>query len=49
MEFRNLRIIQSVKNYVNNLSGMIEEVKHMFFYLTKLLLMHRFAARWSYG
>ena len=42
--------IQGVKNNVYNVSGMIEKVKtNMFFYLTKLWLMHRFAARWSYG
>ena len=42
--------IQGVKNNVYNVSGMIEEVKtNMFFYLTKLWLMHRFSARWSYG
>ena len=23
--------------------------KHVFFYLTKLWVMHRFAVRWSYG
>ena len=41
--------IQGVKNNVYYVSGMIEEVKTNIFYLTKLWLMHRFAARWSYG
>ena len=42
--------IQGVKNNVYNASGMIEEVKtNMFFYLTKLWFMHRFAVRWSCG
>ena len=43
-------IYRVLKNNVYNVSGMREEVKtNMFFYLTKLWLMHRFAARWSYG
>ena len=43
--FQWTHIYRMLKNYVYNVSGMIEEVKTNTF-LTKLWLMHRFAARW---
>ena len=46
---KHIYIYRVLKNNVYNVSGMIEEVKTNIFYSTKLWLIHRFAARWSYG